>query len=263
VKKLSVVIPSRLGSNPDRTKTSLGFIERAVQSVRAQSVADRIAIDVLIGVDAGAEIPPHLASTLNVSIVESDGRSQAAALNAAARKAKGDFIAFLEDDDTWHPHFLEFALGCLQHCDFASSTQLEVNEKNDVLRIQDFPTPSGWVMSRSTWEKVGEFNQEYRWCLDNEWLGRLAEQNVRRLHLVEATAPNALAFLDCRPWLRNVLTRGGPNIALIRHTEAFPLITRLVHAASGTGQIASNPEASARHKKEYAQLEKRFGRIPA
>jgi hypothetical protein len=61
-------------------------------------------------------------------------------------------------------------------------------------------------MPASTMRAVGEFNEGYRWHLDNEWLGRLAEKKIVRIHLVEATAPVDYQLMaQVRPWLANVI----------------------------------------------------------
>ena len=74
-----------------------------------------------------------------------------------------------------------------------SSTQLERNPDGSVVRVNDYATPSGWLLSNATLKQIGSFDASYRFHLDSEWLGRAAESGVRRFHLVEATAP------ICRP----------------------------------------------------------------
>src|SRR5688572_16164682 len=85
-------------------------------------------------------------STPDIVIVEGGQASQASALNAGLAAADADAIAILEDDDQWQPNFLEQALAAFEVADFVSSTQLAVLVNGEVLRIFDFPTPSGWVI---------------------------------------------------------------------------------------------------------------------
>ncbi len=259
--KLSVVIPSRLKSC-ERNGAQELFVARAIRSIRAQKPGGGIDIEILVGVDAGATVPATLAGN-GVRFVETGGRSQAAALNSAARELSGDYAAILEDDDEWQPRFLELALHALQKADFVSSTQLEVTEKGVVIRAMDFPTPSGWVMKRATWQAVGEFNEAFRWHLDNEWLGRLGDSGLPRVHLVEATAPVSLqAAALARQELVRLVRNGGGSIRLFRHASPWPLVRRLVHAGSGFAQIASEAGKKTESQKEYALLKQRFGRIP-
>ena len=91
--RFSVLIPSRLeGPRPGAL-----FLESAVASVRAQKLGSPPQI--LVGLDAGVTPPPGLAERLGVRFINSDGRSQAAALNAAASGIAGDHVALLEKND--------------------------------------------------------------------------------------------------------------------------------------------------------------------
>jgi hypothetical protein len=219
----------------------------------------------MIGIDAGAgvRVPAGLAERLGVEFIESGGKSVTAALNAAARRCTGDYLSFLEDDDQWHPLFLETALAALQNAEFVSSTQLEVTEQGEVVRTVDFPTASTWLMKRATWDRVGGFDEGYRIHHDNEWLGRLGLSGCRRVHLVEATAPVIREIVaPVRPWLASVLRYGGPLIRLQRHALPWPLVIRLVHQSSVMQQIEEDASYRERSQHEHALLQRAFGRIP-
>ena len=254
---LSVIIPSR--SQPRQAE----FLRRAVQSIKAQTIYSTMTIDIVVAVDRGQSLPAGLADELGLVAVESHAASQAAALNAAIRNVNTDLLAILEDDDRWRPRFLELARKALPLAGFVSSTQLELNERNEVVRINDFPTPSGWLMPVSTMRTVGEFNEDYRWHLDNEWLGRLAESKIPRVHLVEATAPVELGHMaQVRPWPANVIRLDGDAIQIARHDVPFPLVQRLVHSQSGVGKIQQGGELRSESRQEIKALVARFGRIP-
>ncbi|WP_421693817.1 glycosyltransferase family A protein [Aestuariivirga sp.] len=268
-KGLSVLIPSRLQELelPSDGKSAMGppriMLDRAISSIRRQTILGQFNVQILVGVDEGADVPRGLASEDVVQFVESEARSQASSLNSAAACMRGDFVAILEDDDEWSPEFLEYGMAALEHCDFVSSTQLEVSISGDVIRILDFPTPSGWLMRRKTWQSVGEFNEEYRWHLDNEWLGRLGDRDLARAHLVEATAPIDIeAIREVRPTLMRCLALGGPRVRLARHRQPYPLVRRLVHERSGMAQIRNNGAAQQESKDEYEKLIQQYGRLP-
>lgn len=256
---LSILIPSRL----ERDIRGRLFLENAVQSIRAQT-GHGMALQILVGIDAGVAVPAGLDSRQGVQFVESQGKSQAAALNATAGAATGDFVAILEDDDKWNQGFLFCALSMLKEdYDFSSSTQLEVTPEGTIIRVTEFPTPSGWVMRRAIWDSVGPFNEEYRFHLDNEWLGRLGETAARRVHLVEATTPMDYDTLpQSRPFLGALLERGKPKVELARHDSPWPLVVRLCHPGSGMAQVRDNPVAAERSAVEMALLESRFGHAP-
>ena len=256
-RSLSVIIPSR--TQPRQAE----FLRRAVKSIKSPTISATMMINIVVGIDHGESLPPGLADELALVAVESHSRSQAAALNAGIRRVDTDLLAILEDDDQWHPRFLELALQALSFGSFVSSTQLELNEKNEILRINDFPSPSGWLMPASTIQSVGEFNENYRWHLDDEWLGRLAESKIPRVHLVEATAPIDYGHMtDARPALVNVIRLGGQQSRMVRHDIPYPLVQRLVHSQSGISKIQKNGEFGSQSQQEFNTLLERFGHIP-
>jgi hypothetical protein len=255
---LLVIIPSRL----QRDATGDFMLRKAVASVFRQSAVSELDINLVIGVDPGATVPAGL-DLPSVRFVEAGAPSQAAALNAAARSLDHSYLAILEDDDEWHTKFLSLAIEALKSADFVSSTQLEVDARGENIAIFDFPTPSGWVMRRAVWERVGPFDDTYRFHLDNEWLGRLGEAGTRRIHLIEATAPIEVARVaSLRPDLHRVVTQGGPSSTLMRHHIPVPLVRRAVHPGSGMHTALTDPAAEARYRKESAQLQQQYGRMP-
>ncbi len=253
--KLCVLIPSR--SQPRQQ----AFLERSIGAVRSQRAAGGLEIEVRVGIDRGAARPTL---AVPVTFTEAATASQAAALNAAAKGMDCDFVACLEDDDMWAPDFLGLALEAVKQAPFVSSTQIEVDDRDFVMQVQDFPTPSGWFMTRAVWDQIGPFDETYRWHLDNEWLGRLGDSGIARMHLVESTAPVIPEIVRAtRPLLARVLANCGPNLRLARHHLPVPLVRRLVHRGSGMAIIAADVEAGARSREETKRLTERFGRLPA
>jgi glycosyltransferase involved in cell wall biosynthesis len=261
MQKVSILIPSRLGQKKSGAEGSL-LIEGAIESIRSQTMASRVNFQIVVGIDAGATIPSKLSANSALQFAEG-ARSQAAALNAAAKLITGDFVAILEDDDQWQPKFLEHAISALDKTDFVSSTQLEIGLDETIIRISDYPTPSGWVMNRKTWQSVGGFNEKFRWHLDSDWLGRLTERRFSRVHLVEATAPihPQIAAL-VRPCLANCFRFAGSTLRLVRHDSPWPLVKRLRRPDSGMQKISTNPLFSIASQNEKKALAQRYGGIP-
>jgi hypothetical protein len=264
---LGVIIPSRL----QRVAAGVGqgeyFLERAVANAMAQTALAKegISITFIVGIDADADVPRHLKGRNDIIWARSDGRSQADALNAgiAAAGKKFDLIAFLEDDDRWDPEYLTWGLAAVKQYGFVSTTQLEVDENDQILRINDFPTPSGWLMPADTLHRIGCFDSTLRWHLDNDWLGRLGVSGIRRCHLVEVTAPTTLAHAEqVRPWIANVIRCGGYALEVKRHLLPTPLVIRMVHAGSGMARIGSDPVIARQSQAEFTMLASRYGRIP-
>jgi hypothetical protein len=263
---IAVLIPSRLNRIEHGPQAGLTFVERAIESALAQTlvIEGAVAPTFIVGVDADAAVPDELAARPDVLIARSDAASQATALNACVAAAEGfSYVAILEDDDRWDPHYLAYALSALQDNGFVSTTQLELDENDRILRVNDFPTPSGWMMSAGTLRQVGMFDPAMRWHLDNEWLGRLAQASIPRCHLVEMTAPVTLTYAEqTRPWIANVLRNGGGRVSVRRHGGLAPLVFRLVHSRSGMARIATEPALRQQSHNEYVALANRYGRVP-
>lgn len=259
-RKLTVIIPSR--TQPQQSL----FLKSAIAAIREQTAINNFTISILIGIDKGKELhlDPEILFPFSVNIIESEEKSQAAALNAAIRCVNTEFVAFLEDDDIWFPDYLQTVESVISAgIEFVSSTQLEVDENSCLLRINDFPTPSGWFMPSKTLQMVGEFDEAYKFHLDNDWLGRLGASRASRAHLVEFTAPIDLKYVaQIRPWLSNVITLGGEMSQLCRHNSPYPLVKRLVHSGSGMAQISTNASYAEISKQECAKLISTYGRIP-
>ncbi len=95
VAPISVIIPA---FNPGR------FLAEALASVQAQTVHP---LEVLL-VDDGSEppiaIPPAI--SLPIRLIRQANAGQAAARNLGMKEAKGEWLAFLDADDVWHPEKL-------------------------------------------------------------------------------------------------------------------------------------------------------------
>ena len=253
--KLSVLIPSR--SN----EMQISFLTRCINSVRSQTIYELFDVRFIVGVDIGEKIQENLLVILGAQCVESESKSQAGALNACIREVTDGYVAFLEDDDEWMPFYLECAIQALNENGFVSSTQAEYNENDILVKINDFPTPSGWMMPYSTLSRVGLFNEQFRFHLDNEWLGRLSETKILRVHLMESTAPIE-DFQFVRPLLLNLINEPSKCCQLVRHFSPYPLVKRLLHTKSGMYQIQTNAAFRDLSRHEKAVLKSRFGRVP-
>jgi hypothetical protein len=261
-KKIEVLIPSR--SQPRQ----LHFLATAIQSLAEQMREFAADLSVTIAVDPGQELDLDrlrpVAGAIPLRTVRAERASQAAALNAAIGTIDADFAAFLEDDDQWRGAYLETAFGAFSRgADFVSTTQIEVDEQGVIVKINDYPAPSGWIMRRGVLDAVGTFDEQYRFHLDNDWLGRLALTEFARCHLIEATAPVSVDWLAAvRPHLFNCLRFGGRKVSMLRHQDPLPLVRRLVHDSSGTGMIRTQENAKARSDEERRRLCERYGYQP-
>lgn len=107
---ISVVIPSYNGANS---------IARALDSIRDQTL---LPVEVIVVDDASTdntlEIVEHWqASFISIAlriITQPINHGTAVARNIGWDQARGDFVAFLDDDDSWHPQKLVLQSAWLQ-----------------------------------------------------------------------------------------------------------------------------------------------------
>src|SRR6185295_3252118 len=224
------------------------YLSRAIASVRRQAVMSDA--EIIVGL---SDVPGFTHESINYVVAKEPG--QAAALNAAVGVA-GDFdlLAFLEDDDYWEPRKLEYQLeGIKAGYDLVTSNQREVDPEGNFIRVNDFATPSGWLMTRQAWEKVGPFDPAFRWHLDNDWLGRFNRSGLKRLHMVEAGAN-----VNPHPWLQNVMQFSKAATT----EEREPMVVRTINPKGGMAKIQGAPTAARESYEEHRVLIERYGCVP-
>lgn len=263
-KKLDVIIPSRNSINQNI------FLKNSIGSIINQQLEDDIEIRIMVCMDPNFKkenVPTS--KKLKIQILESDKPSQVHALNAGINKSDSDYVSFLEDDDYWQPHFLQTSLKFLSKLEkeykygMTSTNQLEINNAKEIIMVNDFPTPSGWLMNSQTLSVVGLFNTMYTLHLDNDWLGRAALKNIPRFHLIEKIAPIDFKIcLKVRPWLAYVVENSKRTCSLKRHEYLIPLVNRLVHSESGMALRTKDKSIKDRSLKETNLLLSSYGSIP-
>ncbi|UCF80061.1 MAG: glycosyltransferase family 2 protein [Acidobacteriota bacterium] len=99
---ISTVTPTR---NPERLDT----LTRAVRSILAQSYPRLEAIVVADGAKATHvdELEKRIGDSRLRIVRLKEGRGTAVSRNAGARAARGEYLAFLDDDDEWLPNKIE------------------------------------------------------------------------------------------------------------------------------------------------------------
>src|SRR5690554_6786704 len=96
------------------TNRASPYLDEALSSVAAQTYPD---IDVLV-VDDGSPDPDGLGAVLarhpHAQVIRLRAQGVANARNEGARRARGEFLAFLDDDDRWQPERIALQVAALQ-----------------------------------------------------------------------------------------------------------------------------------------------------
>lgn len=186
--KVSVIIPFY---------NSECYIGEAVQSVLNQSFTDHeiIAVD-----DGSTDGSPEIVKSFGKSIQYfhyPNGKSAAKMRNRGVSVSSGDYLAFLDSDDIWHPKKLESQVHVLDHSDHFGVviSDLELMEEDGTrngsiltaynpkepfyrLFLKGFAIlPSTIMMRKSVYEKSGGMEEEFSGSglEDLEWAARVCE----------------------------------------------------------------------------------------
>jgi len=245
---ISVIIPSRLQQRIGAADGTL-WLDQALAQVARQEAG--LVCEVIVGIDPNAVPPPRFDPAL---FRHAAAPGQASALNAAIAAARGEFLAILEDDDGWAPCKLREQMRHLERYDIVTAGQLELDSEGTQVGERVFATPSGWLMRRTIFDRVGAFDPAFRYRLDNEWLGRANAVGLHRIHLLSRSAivsdPLAVA---------NVAKRSA---VMLGPESCSHLVFRTVNPNGGTTRTNTEEEAAQRSRQEYALLVDRFGEIP-
>lgn len=147
----------------------------------------------LIAVDDGSTdgSAAMLRSYPAVCLVEQPNRGVAAARNAGLNMARGEFIAFIDQDDTWMPDKLARQAAFLQEHPGVGvvTSHEEIILAPGVSRpawlrpemlANPHPTyvPSALLIRRAVLDEVGRFGETFRCGSDTDWLCRARDQGV-------------------------------------------------------------------------------------
>jgi glycosyltransferase involved in cell wall biosynthesis len=170
------------------------FLAEAIDSVLGQTYAHH---EIVLVDDGSMDGSAAIARSRPVRYCRQPNRGVAAARNAGLAAARGELIAFLDQDDTWLPHKLEAQVAFLQEhpsVDIVLSpveVQLEPGapplswyEPGAGMDVQLVPLLGSLLARRSAAERIGEFDTRYEIASDTDWFMR-----ARDAGLVVETAP--------------------------------------------------------------------------
>ena len=193
--KVSVIIP---------TFNRAQLLRRALRSVRSQTWQD---YEVIVVDDHSSDGTTRMIGELEDSRIEcirhTTNRGQSAALNTGIEKARGEYLAFLDDDDEWLAEKLAKQVEILDKApnhvgliytwrELASDRQdtpaqpqptrkmLRGDIYEDMVRLNLPLPPSTWMVRQETAQSIGGFDETLRVAKDQDFMVRLC---VRGWHV--------------------------------------------------------------------------------
>jgi glycosyltransferase involved in cell wall biosynthesis len=176
------------------------YVGETVDSVLRQTFRD---FEYLVVDDGSVDdsvdvVKAHVGDDPRFRLVQGEHRGPSAARNMGIREAKGEYIAFLDGDDRWHPKFLERQLRLIQSLPpdvgvvFCRSRIVLENgslvffqwqragryDFDDML-VNSNPArnTSSLLIRKSCFGDVGDFDEELRYCEDLDMWLRIAENS--------------------------------------------------------------------------------------
>ncbi len=190
---ISVIIP---------TYNRVALLRRAIDSVYAQeSIGERFDVEVLVIDDGSTDTTPEVARAYaGVRYIRpSTNKGTSGARNIGLDAASGEYIAFLDDDDSWLPWKLRRQLQALEEYPEASAAYgQEVKRSDRAIWVWPDPqdAPTGWMhrsllttcpvntssvmIRRSHLDRAGRFDESLRCWEDYDMWLRLALQGPFR-----------------------------------------------------------------------------------
>jgi len=197
---LSVIIPAYNAEN---------YIKESVDSAITQTYKN---IEIIVVNDGSTDSTPNILNQYGkkIRVIHQSNRGRSAANNTGILKANGEWIAFLDADDTWLENKVSNQMEACRNYSISHSDSICVGEKleKEIIRstisplhsgkvlkkllVENFITKSTVMVKREVLQKYGGFDESYEcvidwplWlkiCYDNE-LGYLSKALVRyRVH---------------------------------------------------------------------------------
>jgi glycosyltransferase involved in cell wall biosynthesis len=191
------------------------YLNAAIASVLDQTLAPCELIVVDDGSTDGScdfvQIPERPNCQFPISLIRRPNGGQSAARNTAAAAAKGDFLAFLDQDDVWYPHHLEALAALLTGTSkpgwvYSDLDQIDAQGSmvarrfigalanhpktllSDMVAKDMFVVPTASLVNREAFEAVDGFDERLSGYEDDDLFLRMFQKGFDNFFLPEATA---------------------------------------------------------------------------
>ena len=176
---ISVIIPVYNGAR---------YIATALDSVFSQNYND---IEVIVVNDGSTDNSENIIKLYNIRYLKQENMGVAVARNNGIKLSKGEFLAFLDQDDVWLPEKLS-----LQFNQFINQKNLGYLLSHQILHLENGFAKPHWLKSEQLnqpiigylpstlmvrteiFKKIGYFNDKFDIGSDSEWFFRAKELNI-------------------------------------------------------------------------------------
>lgn len=176
---ISVVIPVFNGER---------FLAAAIESVLAQ---DHEPMEVIVVDDGSTDSSAAIAQRYQVRLLRGPNRGRSVARNAGVEAANGDLLGFCDADDLWMSTRVSRQVAHLQANpeDDVVTCWMEVFLepgierpawlKGSLAEQRLAQMPSGMLIRRKAWDRVGPFDPSFEVGEDGDWLMRAKDLGIR------------------------------------------------------------------------------------
>jgi glycosyltransferase involved in cell wall biosynthesis len=140
---------------------SASFIHHAIESALMQT---HPLLEIIVVDDGSSDDTAEAAARYPVTVVRKSNGGPASARNVGRKRARGEWLAFLDHDDTWYPNKTELQLSFVtQEIAAVFCQKVPETEKisfMDMYRTNYGGNPSGTMIRRSVLEELGGFKED-------------------------------------------------------------------------------------------------------
>jgi glycosyltransferase involved in cell wall biosynthesis len=182
---VSVIIPVYNGDK---------FLAEAIESVLFQSYSP---FELIIVDDGSTDGSATIAQNYKeIRYIFQRNMGVSVARNTGLATAKGEFIAFLDADDVWHPQKLQIQIDYMQSNPSVKLTLSKINnfvesecninpEKLQSIINNEQIHLASMVAHKTIFDKIGGFNPRYRIGEDLDWITRAKDAGIPMVILPE------------------------------------------------------------------------------
>ncbi|MEL6810838.1 MAG: glycosyltransferase family 2 protein [Bacteroidota bacterium] len=178
------------------------FIAQTLESIQNQTYSnwELIIVDDASGDDSVAIVLKAAQDDSRIRLVQHDENKGAAhCRNRATELARGDYIAFLDSDDLWHPEKLEKQITFMQknHCEVSYTSYLHIDEQGNSLQKRIIALPSLSYQKQHRNNYIGNLTGMYNAAI----LGKIEAPGIRKRQ-------------DWAVWLEAIKKSGKPALGI-------------------------------------------------